>query len=185
MVAPVQDLTESLNGETLLASIALPHAALVLDELFSVPPRQLFPEAVVPATVGDLAAAAGLDVAAVISRIKVILRMSTGIEIQPQDLLQLLAATEVADQPVLLDVREPWEYEICHLAGSLLLSDQDFPNLLPKLQQAKHVVAICHHGVRSYSAAMYLRQHGVAGATSLVGGVDLWARTVAHGMARY
>jgi len=139
----------------------------------------------VPETLADLAVASGLEVAAVISRIRVIQRMGINLEIAPQELLALLAAKEVSAQPVLLDVREPWEYEICHLAGSLLLSDQDFPALLPSLQQAKCVVTICHHGIRSVSAALYLRQHGVAEARSLSGGVDLWATSVALGMPRY
>jgi len=176
---------ESLGSTTLLADITLPHAGLVLDEIFTIPPLHLFPDAPVPATLADLAAASGLDVAAVISRIRVIQRMGSNLEIAPQELLSLLASKDVLAQPVLLDVREPWEYAICHLAGSLLLSDQDFPALLPSLQQARCVVAICHHGVRSVSAALYLRQHGVAEARSLTGGVDLWATTVAPGMPRY
>lgn len=108
--------------------------------------------------------------------------MSQSIEIEPEDLAARLAAGESL---ILLDVREPWEFEIARLSGSILLATSDFAALLPRLFEARAVVAVCHHGVRSYSAALWLRERGVRGAVSLAGGVEAWATRIDRQMPRY
>jgi rhodanese-related sulfurtransferase len=172
-----------LTAETALASLGLPHLAVVLDEMFYVPPPGLVPAAPPPpTTVGELAARTKLPVEGVIRYLEAIVRMSqdpTPLEISPAALAALLP-----EKPVLLDVREPWEFAICHLEGSILLDPETFPALLARLQGQPNVITICHHGVRSYSAALYLRERGVP-ARSLAGGVDLWAQAVDPQMARY
>lgn len=109
--------------------------------------------------------------------------MSSDIEISPETLAKQLPAKE--PEILLLDVREPWEFKLAHIPGSILLVEVDFSTLLPRLQAAQSVITVCHHGVRSYSAAMWLRQRGIQQAVSLAGGVDAWAVRIDAEMARY
>ena len=74
--------------------------------------------------------------------------------------------------PLLLDVREPWEFDICHIDGSVNLPMGQLPARLDELDGHDEIVVICHHGVRS-------RQ------VNLDGGVDAWARSVDPDMPVY
>jgi rhodanese-related sulfurtransferase len=156
---------------------------MILEEAFGVAPAALFPDIPRPRTVAELAAATGQTPAVIVHKIKELLRLSEQLEIDPEELQQSLASA--AEPPILLDVREPWEFAICHLPGSLLLAELGLAALLARLQAAPLVVTVCHHGVRSVSAAIYLRQHGVASARSLAGGVDAWAQSIDPRMPRY
>jgi len=82
------------------------------------------------------------------------------------------------ERPLLLDVREPWEYEKARIAGAQLVPMRDVPKRLNEIDQDKEVVAICHHGGRSAQVAMFLEKAGYAKVHNLVGGVDAWSRTV-------
>jgi len=85
----------------------------------------------------------------------------------------------------LVDVREPFEWQICHIPGSVLIPLADLPARLGELKGDAPVVAICHTGRRSLDAARFLRSRGFADARSLNGGVALWAEEVDPAMARY
>ena len=87
--------------------------------------------------------------------------------------------------PLLLDVREPWEFEICHIDGSINLPMSQLPRQLERLDDADEIVVICHHGVRSLKVAGYLQQQHDAELINLDGGVDAWAREVDPEMALY
>jgi rhodanese-related sulfurtransferase len=79
----------------------------------------------------------------------------------------------------LLDVREPWEYQAAHVEGSKHIPMGDVPSRAhQELDPDAHIVVMCHHGVRSLSAANWLRQQGFEKAQSMRGGIDGWARTV-------
>jgi len=82
------------------------------------------------------------------------------------------------ERPVLLDVREPWEYERARIAGAQLVPMREVPNRLDEIDQDKEVVAICHHGGRSAQVALFLEKAGYTRVHNLVGGVDAWSRTV-------
>ncbi len=165
----------------------------MLDEIFAVPPVRIFPDLKRPETVAELADFARLGVADTLARLERIRRMAHEIEITPEQLKTMidrkagLSAEASAEEEgiILLDVREDWEYETCKIAGSLRLGDFRLEDLMPRLQAAAAVITICHHGVRSFSAAMYLRDHGVPGARSLEGGVEAWAEEIDRAMARY
>ena len=86
---------------------------------------------------------------------------------------------------VLVDVREPWEYAICHIEGSRHIPLGSLPKRLAELDPASAVVTICHSGARSRQAAMHLRGNGIANARSLRGGVEAWALEIDRTMARY
>ena len=85
----------------------------------------------------------------------------------------------------LLDVREPWEFEKCHIEGSRLIPLSQLPARLGELDPERTTVVICHHGVRSLRAASYLEHCGFGDVVNLTGGIDAWARTVDQAMAVY
>lgn len=83
-----------------------------------------------------------------------------------------------ATPPLLLDVREEWEFGICHLEGSLLLPMGRLPAGLTRLDPARETIVICHHGIRSRMAAAFLERSGFERVINLSGGVAAWAREV-------
>lgn len=87
--------------------------------------------------------------------------------------------------PVLLDVREQWEFDLCHLAGSLLIPMHTVPARVAELDPEMEVVVVCHHGARSMQVAMFLEHHGFASVHNLSGGVDAWAQAIDPSMRRY
>ncbi|MBT0962306.1 rhodanese-like domain-containing protein [Denitromonas iodatirespirans] len=89
------------------------------------------------------------------------------------------------EAPVLLDVREPWEFELCHLDGSVLMPMSSVPVRLDELDPAAQTVVICHHGGRSMQVALFLAQRGFDQVINLAGGVAGWAAQVDPGMPQY
>jgi rhodanese-related sulfurtransferase len=89
-------------------------------------------------------------------------------------------------QPVtLLDVREPWEYSLCRLDGSLHIPMGQLGARLEELDPDRPTVVICHHGVRSLHAGVFLERQGFPDVVNLQGGIDGWARTVDPAMTVY
>jgi rhodanese-related sulfurtransferase len=88
-------------------------------------------------------------------------------------------------RPVLLDVREPWEYETAKLHGSTLVPMRAIPARVQELDREADTVVICHHGGRSMQVAMFLERAGFGRVYNLAGGVDAWARQVDPSMATY
>lgn len=80
---------------------------------------------------------------------------------------------------VLLDVREPWEYEAAQIAGSKHIPMGDIPaRFNQELDPDSHIVVVCHHGVRSMNVTAWLRNQGFETVQSLRGGIDRWSREV-------
>lgn len=88
-------------------------------------------------------------------------------------------------QPLLLDVREHWEFDKCHIAGSKLMTMSTVPARVGELDKDGAIVVICHHGGRSFQVAMFLAQQGFTRLYNLNGGVDGWAVQVDTTMLRY
>jgi rhodanese-related sulfurtransferase len=79
----------------------------------------------------------------------------------------------------LLDVREPWEFQLAHIEGSIPLPMADIPARANReLDPDEHIVVICHHGVRSANVTQWLRQQGFEHAQSLRGGIDRWSHLI-------
>jgi len=97
----------------------------------------------------------------------------------------LEAELRTTEPPLLVDVREPFEWEICRIPGSVLIPLGELPRRVAELAPGAAVVTVCHTGVRSLDAARFLRSRGVARARSLRGGVAAWADQVDRSMARY
>lgn len=87
--------------------------------------------------------------------------------------------------PVLLDVREPAEYDICHIDGSVLIPMGEITSRIQELEEDDEIICICHHGMRSMQVAMYLESQGFSNMVNLTGGIDAWAIEVAPEMSRY
>ena len=88
-------------------------------------------------------------------------------------------------QPLLLDVRQPWEFDVCKLDNSILLPMSRIPAEVTSLDAERETVVICHHGIRSRSVARFLEQAGFTNIINLSGGMAQWARTVDNQMATY
>jgi rhodanese-related sulfurtransferase len=86
---------------------------------------------------------------------------------------------------LLVDVREPWETQICQIAGAQLIPMGSIPNNLQKLDVAGEVICYCHHGMRSLDVAVWWRGQGVEGARSLSGGIDRWSAEIDPSVPRY
>lgn len=89
------------------------------------------------------------------------------------------------ERPFLLDVREPWEFDVCRIDGSQLIPMGSVFSRIGELDPARETVVICHHGVRSYHVARLLEVNGFINVINLSGGVDAWATQVDAGMATY
>ena len=97
-------------------------------------------------------------------------------EISPEDVKGKIDAGE---EFVLLDVREPWEFETAHMEGAKLIPMGDVPSRAhQELDPENPIVVVCHHGVRSMNVTAWLRQQGFEKAQSMRGGIDAWSRRV-------
>jgi rhodanese-related sulfurtransferase len=105
--------------------------------------------------------------------------------LSPKQLVAYLRQSE--NPPLLLDVREPWEFARCHIAGSELIPMQQIPLAAEQaeLDPTREIVVICHHGIRSRQVAYYLEHLGFTKLINLEGGVEAWAQDVDPTMERY
>ena len=87
--------------------------------------------------------------------------------------------------PILLDVREPWEYETCHIAQAQLIPMSVIPLRLDELDPETQIVCVCHHGGRSMQVAHFLERNGFNQILNLTGGVHAWALQVDTSMPTY
>jgi rhodanese-related sulfurtransferase len=95
----------------------------------------------------------------------------------------LLAATPA---PLLLDVREQWEYDTAHLEGATLMPMNEVPaRAFKELDEEEPILVLCHHGARSLSVAAWLRNQGFEKAQSISGGIDAWSRSIDPTIPRY
>jgi len=100
--------------------------------------------------------------------------------------LQLKERLEQAGEPpVLLDVRETWEFQICAISNSVLIPMGQISLQIETLDPQAEYVVICHHGIRSRSVCLFLERHGFNNVTNLAGGVESWARDVDLDMPTY
>ncbi len=100
--------------------------------------------------------------------------------------IQLATRLAAGDPLHLVDVRDPIEFDYCHLLGSVLLPLDELPQRTDEVPNAGEVVLVCHHGVRSAQALGYLQlRHGRTNLLNLRGGIDAWSREVDPSVPRY
>jgi rhodanese-related sulfurtransferase len=95
-------------------------------------------------------------------------------ELTPDECKAYLEQAE--SSPLLLDVREPWEYQIAHLEDSQLVPMREIPAILESLDPQQEIIVVCHHGIRSRHVARFLEHQGFTNVVNLSGGLDAWAR---------
>ena len=105
-------------------------------------------------------------------------------QLRVQELAQWLADSK-RERPLLLDVREDWECELCRIDGSQHIPMHLVPMRCDELPPEQDIVVICHHGGRSMQVAMFLERKGYDSVFNLMGGVDAWAGEIDPGMRRY
>ncbi|MFC5269098.1 rhodanese-like domain-containing protein [Adhaeribacter terreus] len=104
-------------------------------------------------------------------------------EITPADLQEKLQNGENIQ---LIDVRQPEEFEICKITGSVLIPLSEIPKRYAEVAKNSEAVIICHHGFRSAQAIQYLSQRfGYENLLNLKGGIHQWALQVDSEMAVY
>ncbi|NHZ98527.1 rhodanese-like domain-containing protein [Massilia sp. CCM 8734] len=107
--------------------------------------------------------------------------------------MQQMTAPELAawladparERPLLLDVRENWEFETCQIEGSTQIAMNTIPARIEELDEEAEIVCICHHGARSMQVAAFLERNGFTRVTNLSGGIHAWALQVDSTMPRY
>ena len=107
--------------------------------------------------------------------------------LSPTELVQWLADAGQGQRaaPLLLDVREPWEFDTCRIPGSQLMTMASVPARQEDLDPAQAIVCICHHGARSMQVAAFLERAGFSKVYNLTGGVHGWALQVDPSMPTY
>lgn len=105
-------------------------------------------------------------------------------EVSVHDTAAWLAET---DGPLVIDCREDEELAICSIPGARHIPLGKFPQSAGALHEESHcgIVILCHHGMRSISAAMFLRERGIHRVFSMAGGIDAWSREVDPCVPRY
>ena len=98
---------------------------------------------------------------------------------------ELKSKLDAGESVTVLDVRESWEYELCHIEGSTHIPMGQIPNTALGLDRNAEIVVLCHHGARSRQVATFLEQTGFHHIANLEGGIDAWSREVDTTIAQY
>jgi rhodanese-related sulfurtransferase len=107
--------------------------------------------------------------------------MADELIIEPREISAML---ERGEKFLLLDCREPWEFEAAHIQGATLIPMRQIPQKLEAIPKDQPVVVYCHAGMRSFDVASWLKQQGV-NALSMSGGIDRWSAEIDPTVPRY
>lgn len=92
-------------------------------------------------------------------------------------------------QPVVLDVREPWEVQTASVRPDgfslVAIPMNDIPARIGELDPATPVACLCHHGARSMRVASFLAQNGFGQVANISGGIDAWSTSLDAAVPRY
>ena len=103
-------------------------------------------------------------------------------EISPELVNEML---ESGEDPILLDVREDWEWEKAHLEGAIHIPLEELSGRVSELDPRSEVIVYCHHGERSVDGCLVLWEHGFRKVRSLTGGIEAWSELVDPTVPRY
>ena len=95
-------------------------------------------------------------------------------DIEPRELYNIMQSCSNVDCPVVVDVREPWEYKQGHVPGAILIPLGQLSKRVSELDAEHPVAVICASGSRSQSAAALLGQKGFKTIYNVVGGTSAW-----------
>jgi rhodanese-related sulfurtransferase len=91
---------------------------------------------------------------------------------------QLRDKMQSENPPILLDVREKWESDLCQIPGNRLIPLATLGDCLTGLPKDQPIVVHCHHGGRSARAVMILQEKGYTQVFSLTGGIHAWSQRI-------
>ncbi|MGH6626632.1 MAG: rhodanese-like domain-containing protein [Burkholderiaceae bacterium] len=110
-------------------------------------------------------------------------------QVRPSDLSAWLQAVPAHGQPVVLDVREPWELQTASVKPGefhlVTIPMGEIPARLAELDPQQAVACLCHHGGRSQRVASFLEQSGFARVANIAGGIDAWSQELDATVPRY
>jgi rhodanese-related sulfurtransferase len=95
-------------------------------------------------------------------------------EITVREAWQQLSDANALPKPVLIDVREEWEYVAGHAAGATHLPLSEFRERFREVPRDGDIMLICHVGERSMMAARFLRMNGYPQVANVEGGTEEW-----------
>ena len=98
-----------------------------------------------------------------------------------QELKQHLDA---GDDLLVLDVREPYEYQIANI-GARLIPMNDVPRRLDEIDRDREIVVHCQIGGRSQRVAEYLKKNGYEKVSNLAGGIRAWSEQIDPSVPKY
>ena len=98
---------------------------------------------------------------------------------------ELKKKLDTGEKPILLDVRESWEFSICKIKNSINISMSNPEKLINELNTDDEIIVICHHGMRSFQVCEFLEENGFKDVLNLDGGIDSWAKTIDKDMPQY
>lgn len=87
--------------------------------------------------------------------------------------------------PLLVDVREPEEFELARVEGAHLMPLSRFDEWAASLDPEAEIVFMCHHGIRSAQTCAFLSRQGFHNLYNLAGGIDRWSCEVDRRVPRY
>ena len=108
---------------------------------------------------------------------------STPIEIDVADVKRLLAE----DAIVLIDCREPTEWETARIDGAVLMPMSRWGEVSEQLvaYAGRPLVVHCHHGGRSLRVTQWLRENGFPDAQNMTGGIHAWSANIDADVPQY
>lgn len=97
---------------------------------------------------------------------------------------ELKQRIDTGEDVYILDVREPYEYQIANLGGKLIPIN-NLPQRLAEIDRNREIIVQCKSGGRSQLAAELLHQAGYPKVINLTGGILAWADQIDPTMQKY
>ena len=109
-------------------------------------------------------------------------------QVRPTELADWFAQ-DASAQPVLLDVREPWEVQTASVVPQgftlVAIPMNEIPARISELDPAQRIACLCHHGARSQRVSAFLAQTAFAEGANVAGGIDAWSTQHDPSVPRY
>jgi adenylyltransferase/sulfurtransferase len=97
---------------------------------------------------------------------------------------ELKRRIDAGEDVQLIDVREPYEYQIAQIGGKLI-PQNDVPQRLAEIDREREVVVHCRSGARSQRIAEFLKQSGYPRVANLAGGILAWSDEIDPRVQKY
>ena len=99
--------------------------------------------------------------------------------------IELVSRLDQKEKPLVIDVREPYEWEICHITNAILIPQKEIPKKICQINKSREIILYCRTGIRSLQALKTLRDLGFTNVKSLQGGINRWADMVDPSIPKY